>query len=516
MNDLLTPPRIVAPQPGRPYQERAIVELRQAISEMVEVNGVRRRRRPVLSLPTGGGKTWIASSIIRMARDRGRSCAFVVPLLSLIPQTYRAFTAAGIDHIGVMQGQNELTDSSAPVQICSAQTLLRRKLPDSDVVIVDEAHLRHKAVLEWMRGADPRKTFIGLSATPWAAGMAEDWDQMIVVETVAGLIEQGYLSPFRAFAPSHPDLSGVKVMAGDYHEGQLGEAMSKPKLVADVVRTYLEKAEMRPAFVFCVNRIHAKLLQEQFLAQSVAAAYVDAFTPVEEREAIISKLKTGEFNVICNIGTMTTGVDAPFVSCIQLARPTKSEMLFLQMVGRGLRVDEGKADLLLLDHSNTIETLGMPDEIEHAEFVVKKPKGEAEERKKPLPKPCPACTYLLAPGTRVCPACGFEPTPRSPVEMQDGELEEVRGGKKKKTKEAADHDTKQRWFSGLLYIARERGYKDGWAANKYREKFEVWPRGLSDQSAFPDAAISSWVKASQIRWAKRREKDANHPMGNER
>jgi hypothetical protein len=113
---------------------------------------------------------------------------------------------------------------------------------------------------------------------------------------------------------------------------------------------------------------------------------------------------------------------------------------------------------------------------------------------------------------RACPACGFEPTPRSPVEMQDGELEEVRG-KKKKTKEAADHDTKQRWFSGLLYIARERGYKDGWAANKYKARFGCWPRGLSDQSSFPDAAISSWVKASQIRWAKSKGRDR---VGSER
>ena len=163
-----------------------------------------------------------------------------------------------------------------------------------------------------------------------------------------------------------------------------------------------------------------------------------------------------------------------------------------------------------------MQSLGLPDEIFYEDFIRDdRPDKDAEKRKERLPKPCPVCTYLLAPGTRVCPSCGHERKPVSSVVCEEGELVEIGVGKKKKTKEAADHDTKQRWFSGLLYIARERGYKDGWAANKYREKFEEWPRGLSDQSAFPDAAISSWVKASQIRWAKRREKDANHPMGNE-
>ena len=111
---------------------------------------------------------------------------------------------------------------------------------------------------------------------------------------------------------------------------------------SDIVTTWMKRGENRPTFCFAVNRRHAQEIQAQFLNAGIPAGYVDAYTPVEEREVMIDKLRTGELKIICNIGTMTTGVDAPFVSCIILARPTKSEMLYIQIIGRGLRTNPGK------------------------------------------------------------------------------------------------------------------------------------------------------------------------------
>jgi superfamily II DNA or RNA helicase len=250
--------------------------------------------------------------------------------LSLINQTYKAFVEAGVDEreIGIIQGNNELTDWSREVQICSIDTLARRpKFPDADIIIFDEVHKRSVVHERWMVH-NPDAWFIGLSATPWAVGMDNLWNEMIIVSTVKDLIDQKYLAPFKYYAPTQPDLSGVKITAGDYQVDQLAERMSGVELTADIVQQWLKRGEWRPTFCFAVNRRHAAEIQHQFEMANVPCGYIDALTPVDEREALIEQLRRGDIKVICNIGCLTTGLDAPFVSCLILARPTKSEMLY--------------------------------------------------------------------------------------------------------------------------------------------------------------------------------------------
>ena len=197
-------------KPLRDYQHHAISELRSALTA---------RLKPVLSAPTGSGKTRIASEIFALARIKHRRVCFCVPFLSLIRQTYRAFVEAGIDEreIGVIQGNNDLTDWSRPVQIASIDTLARRpKFPDADIVIFDEVHNNSVVYQRWMESS-PATYFIGLSATPWAAGMTKLWDKMIIVSTVAELIEQGFLSPFKYYAPSVPDLDRKSTRLNSSH-----------------------------------------------------------------------------------------------------------------------------------------------------------------------------------------------------------------------------------------------------------------------------------------------------------
>ena len=487
----------------RSYQSKAIDSLRYHI---------RNGEKPVLSAPTGSGKTLIASEIFALARAKNKHVVFVVPFLSLINQTWKAFERAGIDgrEMGVIQGAHELTDWTRPVQIASAQTLERRPmLPKADIVIFDECHINRKIYKRWMK-ANPEIKFIGLSATPWASGMDNLWTQMIIVSTLKDLIQEGHLSPFRYYAPAQPDLSKVRVRGGDYVESDLELVMNTNELIADIVNTWIEKAQGRPTFCFCVNRKHAQEVQAQFLRAGISAGYVDAYTEVEERESLVEQLRRGDLKVICNIGTMTTGVDAPFVSCIILARPTKSEMLFIQIVGRGLRKDEasGKTDCLILDHSTTALNLGRPDEIHHNEFnggkAAKNAKQKKKEKEEKKPKLCPSCKMVLLPHEKDCPSCGFVfPPPQSDVEIIDGELVELgsNGEKGKATK-----DEKQVFYSGLLWIAKDRNYSQGWAAHKYKDKFKVWPRGLDAIARFPDANVFNYVKHTNIRWAKAQHK----------
>ena len=240
-----------------PHQTEALSLLRRSL--------MAGKRRPLVQAPTGAGKTRLAAAIVAGALAKGNRVTFVVPALSLIDQTVDAFWAEGIQDIGVVQGNHEMTNGLRSVQVASVQTLMRRELPASEVVIIDEAHRLFKFTCDWMAREDWAKVpFIGLSATPWTRGLGKHFDDLIVAATTADLIEQGYLAPFKAFAPAHPDLSGVRTVAGDYHEGDLSEAMDKPTLTADVVETWRKLGEDRPTFVFAVDRAHAAHLQQDF------------------------------------------------------------------------------------------------------------------------------------------------------------------------------------------------------------------------------------------------------------
>ncbi len=482
-----------------PHQATALDNLRTSLKTG--------HRRPMLQAPTGFGKTVLAAEIIECALAKGNPVIFTVPAVSLIDQTYSAFFQAGIYDLGVLQGRHPQTRPGAAVQIASVQTLARRKIQTATLVIVDEAHRWFDFYGDWMNRPEWLKTpFVGLSATPWTRGLGKHYDDLVIAETTQGLIDKGFLAPFRAYAPAaglKPDLDGIRTVAGDYHEGMLSAEMSRAPLVADAVRTWLEKGEGRPTIAFAVDRKHARALHAQFDRAGVPAEYVDAFTSRDERSAIGRRLGSGQTKVVVNIGCLTTGIDWPFVSCIILARPTKSEILYTQIVGRGLRTDDGKADLVLLDHSDSTRRLGFVTDIHHSALDggdlkrSKSSRAEKEEQEKPKPEECLNCGRIKPAAVRKCPSCGFMTVPQTKHVHIEGELEQVCGKAIK-----ADKTCKQRWYSMLLHIADERGYKPGWAANKYREKFGVWPRGLSEIRRSPDAEVRNFVLSRQIAWAK--------------
>lgn len=473
----------------RPHQEQSIALLRQSLG--------RGKRAPLLQLPTGAGKTVVAANIIRMARAKGNRVCFCVPAISLIDQSVQAFWAEGIRDIGVIQADHPMTDYEKPVQVASVQTLQSRGVPDADLVIVDEAHQMFKVVGKWMQLNDAK--FVGLSATPWAKGLGKWYDDLIIGCTIKDLIGEGYLSDFRVFAPSHPDLSGVSSVGGDYNQKQLGDVMNERRLVADVVDTWKKLGEGRPTLCFAVDRAHAAALQEQFRQAGIGAGYIDAHTDLVERKFIEGQLNRGEIQVVCNVGCLTTGVDWD-VRCIILARPTRSEMLFVQMIGRGLRTADGKADCVILDHADNHARLGFVTDIYHAALDGGPQNNRAKaEKKEPLPKECPACNFLKQPKVRECPNCKFVPERSSEIEHEDGDLIEVRG------KPKADKGQKQLFYSGLLWIAKQRGRSKGWAAHTYRDRFGVWPRGLDEFPNPPTPEVSSYVTAKDIRFAKGRK-----------
>lgn len=485
-----------------PHQGCAIASLRQSLA--------RGCRRPMLQAPTGFGKTLTAASIIRSALDRDKRVIFTVPAVALVDQTAREFFAEGIRDIGVMQADHPMTDPTRPVQIASVQTLQRRAIPEADLVIIDEAHRSFEFVRRWMRMPGWIKVpFIGLSATPWTQGLGQDYDDLIIAATTEDLIRDGFLSPFKVFAPTHPDLSDVKTVAGDYHEGQLSEAMQAGTITADVVTTWLQRGENRPTLCFAVDRAHAAALKAQFDAAGVPTAYVDAYTLPDEREVIRKQFAAGDIKVVCNVGVLTTGVDWD-VRCLILARPTKSEMLYVQIIGRALRTAPGKDHALILDHSDTTARLGFVTDLKHERLCDGDPKAKQKvARKTPEPKECSACQYLRPAKVHACPSCGFEATKQDAVEVAEGDLVEMTAARLAKENRAAGWPEKVDFIRQLRAYALAHGHKPGWVAHKYKAKFGVWPNdprvNHAEPASFVSPAITAWIRSQNIRWAKSRK-----------
>jgi superfamily II DNA or RNA helicase len=468
-------------------------------------------RRIVAQAPTGYGKTMVAAAMTAKAIDQRKRVIFTVPALSLIDQTVEKFFAAGVHEVGVIQANHPLTNYSRPVQIASVQTLQRRyekgdglsrSIPDADLVLIDEAHRWFDFYEDWLTDPTMAGTpVIGLSATPWRRGLGKYFNKLIVGASTKELIDTGYLCKFRVFAPSSPDLRGVHTVAGDYHEGELGEVMSKGELVADVVDTWISRAGGRNTLVFAVNRIHAAHLQSKFQEKGIVCGYIDAYTDADKRKEIARAFHRGDIKVVCNVGCLTTGIDWD-VRCIVLARPTKSEMLFTQMVGRGLRTAEGKDHCLILDHSDNHTRLGFVTDIHHDELDDGKPKVKSESKPaEALPKPCPYCAFLKPPKVQVCPSCGQAPQPKCTVVHHEGELVELLD--RRTADLQAIRQDKQRFFQELRSYAAAKAYKRGWIAYKFKEKFGHWPNGLDHLPPLdPTPTTLSWIRSRQIAYAK--------------
>ena len=486
----------------RPHQQEVVDKLSE---------GFKDHRCQILYAPTGFGKTEVAMAIMQEVTRNYKKTAIVLDRIVLVEQTSLRLGKYHIDH-GVIQRDHWRYRPDLPIQVCSAQTLEKRAIvPDIDLLIIDECHVMFKLYDKWMNQPEWKSVpFIGLTATPWQKGMGKKgrWDHLIIGTTTQDLINRGALSDFKVFAPAHPDLTGVKTVLGDYELKGLAKAMDDGNLVSDIVTTWLERGENRPTICFAVNRVHAKHIEQQFRKRGVSAEYMDAFTKIPDRNEILTRFSNGDTKIICNVGVLTTGFDAD-VRCIILARPTKSEILFVQMIGRGLRTAKGKDHCLILDHSDTTIRLGFVTDIHHDELDDGNNTKAKVERKVKQPKECPKCSFLRPPKMIECPSCGFKPEPRSQIEIHDGDLYELTRGKGVKANES-NHVARQQFYSELLLHAYLRGYKKGWAYWAYQDKFKQPPdkmiREVKAHHISP--ATESWITARNIRKAKAKQKGA--------
>jgi DNA repair protein RadD len=490
-------------RPLRVRQENAIEAVRQAVKEG--------HKRIIIQGPCGFGKTLLAAHLITSALEKRRRPLFTCPALSLIDQTLKSFEAEGIHDIGVMQAQHGRTDKMARVQIASVQTLVRRDRPEADFLMLDEIHMRFVLLNEMLDGPWKDKIAIGLTATPWAKGMGLRWTKLIIPATIPQLIEEGFLTPTNLYIPDEVAVRGdIDVEKGEFTDASASKAMRESRIVGNIVDTWKKLGPGEKTFMFCVNREHAREQMGAFIDSGIPFGYIDANTNVPDRELEFEKMRHGDIAGIASVGCLIAGVDED-VRCLIDAAPTNSETRHVQKWGRGIRTADGKEALIGLDHAgnNSEEGLGLFWEIYHDHLDTHKPSDKATayegDPKPPKPKRCPVCHVLMPKGHAVCAKCGSPLPANSGLVHLDGELA-LYGVKKKVKTRQYTMEEKQAWYSGFLWMCRERGKSEGAAAHRYKEKFGVWPNQLRKEPRPPSFEVEQFDKHCRIRYAKGRAK----------
>lgn len=458
----------------REYQRDMIHGARQAM---------RRSKRVLLQAPTGAGKTALASFMAGEAASKGQGVWFICHRAELVLQTSLTFQKFGIKHGFIASGMP--MQLQEPVQICSIDTLKNRLavLAPPKLAIVDEAHHGGAAgwalVIKWL--SDARAYVIGLSATPQrldGQGLDEHFDDIVLGPTVAWLMDQGYLSPYRLFAPDVPDMKGVRKQMGDFSRGEAAEKMDKPKLTGNIIAHWRKYAGGLRTVAYAVNVAHSQHLAEQFNLAGIPAAHLDGGSMKGDRRRMIQEFAAGNIHVLTNVDLFSEGFDLSAIAqtdvtidAVIQARPTQSLALHLQQVGRSLRPADGKT-AIILDHAGNAMRHGFPDDDREWSLEGREKGKAANDNAPPPPVICEQCfNAIRRPLPERCPHCQKLLTKEAaPLEVAEGELREMTDADKlrirrERQREQADAKT----LDELVALAHRRGYAQpmAWARNVF-------------------------------------------------
>lgn len=421
--------------------------------------------------PCGFGKTVIFSWLAWRVIEKGGRVVIIVHRDELLQQVSRTLDAFSVPHTFCAAGYGY--DSRFNVIVASAMTLVNRlhRMKAPTLVVIDEAH-HAIAGNTWGRilAHWPGVRRLGVSATPCRAdgrGLGELFRHMVLGPTTRSLIEQGWLSPYRLFVPPTIATEGLHKRAGDFVTGELEERANKPHITGDAITHYTKHAAGKRAVVFCVSVAHAKAVALAFSASGHAAQCIDGTMDRELRRQTVRGFERGETKVLTSCSLISEGFDCPGIEVAISLRPTMSEGLWLQQVGRALRICDGKDKAIILDHAGNTHRFGLPDD--ERTWSLEGLSGPRGPRPAPS-KRCSICFAVTHPGAAVCGECGHKfisASTRETIRQVDGDLEEVAAdlARTKARQEQGMADS----LAGLVQLAQLRGYKNpqGWA-------FSVW------------------------------------------
>ena len=488
------------------------LELREHQVEVIDAlrEGFRQgHRSQLLYAPTGFGKTEVAIYLMKATAEKYKRAAMVLDRIVLVDQTSMRLTKYGIDH-GVFQADHWKFDRSHRLQVCSAQTLEKRKdFPAIDLLIVDECHIARAQTSAFIKN-NPDVRVIGLTATPFTKGLGDLYTNVVCGSTTSDLVGKKWLTPLKVYIAKEIDMTGVKKVAGEWAQDQVTERGMQ--ITGDIVTEWALKTNQvfgKPVktIVFCAGVAHGADLVQQFASKGYNFVSISYKDNDEFKKAAIEDFAKPDTLIHGLIATdiLTRGFDVPDVMVGVSARPfSKSLSSHVQQMGRVMRPFEGKEFALWLDHSgNYLRFRDEWDEIyadgvRSLEGKAEKAKKEPTEKEKKESK-CSACGHLWPSNTDTCPSCGHVRQKRNLVDQVAGELVELVAGKK------VAKDDKQMFYSEMLFIAKQRNYNPNWASHVYRDKFGVWPRNLQENAIPPSINTMKWITHRQIKFARRKE-----------
>lgn len=410
----------------REYQREAIDAVKAAWGEGV--------RRPAIVLATGLGKTVIFSQLaVEFIADTGQRVLILVHRDELADQAMAKVKGIA-PHLSVGKVKASVNEITADVIVASVQTLSRQKRlndlvlldrgihrPKIGLIITDECHHGVAPSYTKIYDAFPDAVNLGVTATLARGdgiGLGSVWDDVVYDRSIAWGIKKKFLSPVRGIAVRTPelDLSKVKSSRGDYQVNELGKALESSGVLEVIPKAYAEHASDRPGVVFLPTVETAQHAAESLRDAGITSAVISGETPRDERVRIFEDYRSGRVQVLSNCMVLTEGFDAPHTSCIVVARPTQSNPLYVQMVGRGTRTYPGKTDCLVLDvvGAGAVNKLRTLVDLEPGMFPEAEPCEVCDRT--PCVCPCAVCG-----GPRPCSTCNEGPE----LELEAGKTEEV-------------------------------------------------------------------------------------------
>lgn len=435
----------------------------------------RTSKRVLLQLPTGGGKTIILAAIAHEFLCRGKPVLILAHRSELITQAAEKVEAITGKPVGIIKAGYK-PNPLFPVQIASVQSMVNRLswFENFGLVIIDECHHSRASSYRDILKAYPEAYQLGVTATPIrldGTGFEDLFDALVCGPTVSDLIKLGYLSRFKLFADPKPmNTKGVRTQSGDYSANGIAEANDAIELSGNLVNSYRQHANGKQCVVFAVNVEHSMAIANRYIRAGIPAAHLDGGTPELERRETMERFKRGEIKVLTNCQLFDEGLDIPALEAVQIAKPTKSLTRWLQMVGRSLRVSQGKEYAIIIDHTKNWAIHGLPTrprvwtlagvEEANALKLIRKPTGFVEEEKPKL---------AIVEQEQILTEIEANPDDEWLMAYQQLAAAQQKRG------------YKPQWiYYRLLELkpplkvwqqyARERGYKPGWATYRYQEQ----------------------------------------------
>ncbi len=332
----------------------------------------------MLQMPTGTGKTIVFTSIVRDIRrwcqqnSRESKILIIAHRKELIEQASKKL---GVLRHGIIQS-GKPQNVMLPIQVASIQTFMSRRNYETmrllrfDFIIIDEAHHSMAPGYQKLWDMFPNSKKLGVTATPWRmshTGFTSLFGDIVLSKSIEWFVNNGYLSNYDYISISRNSEIQQEVNSidrfgvdGDYLEAELSNLFDKDKIRAELYKSYKQFAKGKKGIIYAIDRKHAANITELYIANGVKACMIDGTTPANERQNLIESFKAGNIEVIVNVNIFSEGFDCPDIEFIQLARPTKSLALYLQQVGRALRISPNKSSSIILDNVGLYNRFGTP------------------------------------------------------------------------------------------------------------------------------------------------------------